>query len=165
MAKARPAQRSSPIPLVPRVASPRWFPAIAATLAVVLWLGWFTPEIYDSDFWWHLKTGQYIVRNRALPVPDPFAFTTASAGEAYPGEAVTRHFNLTHEWLAQALFYLVWRTTGFGGVVLFRGALLAAFCGLVGLVAWRRCGGFYPRWRRPAPLPAWLSGSPSTVLT
>jgi hypothetical protein len=116
---------------------------VAAVLAVVLWLGWFSPEIYDSDFWWHLKTGQYIVENRALPAPDPFAFTTAGAGEAYAGEAITRHFNLTHEWLAQVLFYAVWRVTGFAGVVLFRAALLAAFCGLVGLVAWRRCGGFY----------------------
>ena len=50
------------------------------------------------------------MQNHALPVPDPFAFTTAGAGEAYPGEAITRHFNLTHEWLAQALFYLVWRS-------------------------------------------------------
>ena len=75
--------------------------------------------------------------------PDPFAFTTAGAGEAYPGEAVTRHFNLTHEWLAQVLFYLVWRAAGFAGVVLFRALLLAAFCALAGLVAWRRCGGFY----------------------
>jgi len=143
MAKARPAQRPSPIPIHPEIARSRWFPSIAAALAVVLWFGWFTPEIYDSDFWWHLKTGQYIVENRALPVPDPFAFTTAGAGEAYAGEAITRHFNLTHEWLAQVLLYLVWRAAGFGGVVLFRATLLAAFCGLVGLVAWRRCAGFY----------------------
>jgi hypothetical protein len=108
-----------------------------------LWLGWFSPESYDSDYWWHLKTGQYIVETHTLPVPDPFAFTTAGAGAAYAGEAITRHFNLTHEWLAQVLFYLVWRATGFGGVVLFRASLLTAFCGLVGMVAWRRCGGFY----------------------
>jgi hypothetical protein len=144
MAKGRPAQRPSTVKLEPPAALfSRWFPAIAAVLAAVLWLAWFSPEISDTDFWWHLKTGQYIVENRALPVPDPFAFTTAGAGEAYPGEAVTRHFNLTHEWLAQVLLYLVWRTTGFGGVVLFRAVLLAAFCGLAGLVAWRRSGGFY----------------------
>src|ERR1035441_2081655 len=143
MAKARPAQRPSTLPTQPHLEPSNWFPAIAAVLAAVLWLGWFSPECYDSDFWWHLKTGQYIVDNHRLPVPDPFAFTTAGAGDAYPGEALTRHFNLTHEWLAQALIYLVWRATGFGGVVLFRAALLAAFCAVVGLVAWRRCGGFY----------------------
>ena len=143
MAKARTSQRPSKPRIQPQSAFSRWFPAIAALLAGVLWLGWFSPESYDSDFWWHLKTGQYIVENHQLPVPDPFAFTTAGAAPAYAGETLTRHFNLTHEWLAQALFYLVWRATGFGGVVLFRAALLAAFCALVGLIAWRRCGGFY----------------------
>jgi hypothetical protein len=143
MAKARRSPRTSTPQAAPRSPFSRWFPAISALLAAVLWLGWFSPEIYDSDFWWHLKTGQYIVEHRALPVPDPFAFTTAAAGESYPGEAVTRHFNLTHEWLAQVLLYLAWRATGFGGVVLLRAALLCAFCALVGLVAWRRCGGFY----------------------
>ncbi|HEX3747249.1 MAG TPA: hypothetical protein VHW09_25105 [Bryobacteraceae bacterium] len=142
MAKARSVPRPAPVSSAPSTIS-RWFPAVAGVLTAILWLGWFSPEISDSDFWWHLKTGQYIVQKHALPVPDPFAYTTAGAGEAYGGEAVTRYFNLTHEWLAQALFYLVWRTAGFGGVVLFRAALLAAMCGLVGLTAWRRCGGFY----------------------
>jgi hypothetical protein len=143
MAKAHPSARPSLRPVRPAGAYSRWFPAIAALCAAVLWLGWFTPEIYDSDFWWHLKTGQYIVEKHALPVPDPFAFTTAGAAPAYAGEEITRHFNLTHEWLAQALLYLVWRAAGFGGVVLARAFLLAGFCALVGLVAWRRCGGFY----------------------
>jgi hypothetical protein len=143
MAKARPSTRvSTPLVSSPSAAA-RWFPAITALLALILLLGWFSPESYDSDFWWHLKTGQYIVETHTLPVPDPFAFTTATAAPAYAGEAVTRHFNLTHEWLAQVLFYLVWRVAGFAGVVLFRAGLLAAFCSLVGLVAWRRCGGFY----------------------
>ena len=143
MAKPRPSRRTAQ----PQITSPaglsRWFPVIAAVAAAFLWLGWFSPEIHDSDYWWHLKTGQYIIEHRALPVPDPFAFTTAGVAPAYAGEEITRHFNLTHEWLAQVLFYLVWRAGGFGAVVLFRAALLAAFCALVGLVAWRRCGGFY----------------------
>ncbi|HUB77616.1 MAG TPA: hypothetical protein VMB03_02415 [Bryobacteraceae bacterium] len=141
--KSRSAQRQPTLPAVPRPGFSRWFPVVAALLAVILWLGWFSPEIYDSDFWWHLKTGQFIVEHRALPSPDFFAFTTASAVDAYRGEAITRHFNLTHEWLAQVFFYLVWRAAGFGGVVVFRALLLAAMCGFVGLIAWRRCGGFY----------------------
>jgi len=143
MAKSRPAQRPLVSPVKPQSAVFRRLPALAGLLAVILWLGWFTPEIYDSDFWWHLKTGQFLVEHHALPAPDPFAFTTASAVDAYPGEAITRHFNLTHEWLAQVLLFVVWRAAGFGGVVLFRAALLAAMCGLAGLIAWRRCGGFY----------------------
>src|SRR5579872_4944040 len=112
-------------------------------LAALLLMGWFSPGISDTDFWWHLKTGEYIARNHSLPVPDPFAFTTATAKSAYPGEERTRRFNLTHEWLTQLLFYGVYRVAGFGGVVLFRAAILTAFCGLVGLIAFRRCGGFY----------------------
>ena len=122
---------------------PRGFRPLLLALSAVLLVGWFSPEISDPDFWWHLKTGQYIWQKHSLPVPDPFAYTTAMARPAYAGEERTRDFNLTHEWLAQALFYLIYRAAGFGGVVLFRAAVLTAFCALAGLLAWRRCGGFY----------------------
>src|SRR5271157_1310360 len=122
---------------------PRGFRPLLLALSAVLLVGWFSPEISDPDFWWHLKTGQYILEKHSLPVPDPFAYTTAMARPAYAGEARTRDFNLTHEWLAQALFYLIYRAAGFGGLVLFRAAVLAAFCALAGLLAWRRCSGFY----------------------
>jgi hypothetical protein len=111
-------------------------------LSALLLIGLFSKPVADSDFWWHLKTGQYIWQNRALPVPDPFAFTTRNAGAAYPGEEITRHFNLTHEWLFQVLLYGTYAAAGLPGVVLFRAILLAAFCGLVGLLAWRRSGGW-----------------------
>src|SRR5437899_1016641 len=83
--------------------------ALLFTLCAILLLGLFSREVYDSDFWWHLRTGQYIVEQAALPYPDPFAWTTAAARNVYPGEAGTRRFNLTHEWLAQVVFYAVWR--------------------------------------------------------
>ncbi len=117
---------------------PRRFYTLLVTLSAIVWLGWFSRQISDTDFWWHLKTGQYLVETHALPAPDPFAYTTASARPAYAGEARVSYFNLTHEWLAQAVFYEVWRAAGFGGLVLFRAVLLAIFCGLSGLVAWRR---------------------------
>src|ERR1017187_3828647 len=97
---------------------PRGFRPLVLALAAVLLVGWFSPEISDSDFWWHLKTGQYIVEKHSLPVPDPFAYTTATSPLAYSGEALPRHFNLTHEWLSQVAFYLAYRIAGFGGVVL-----------------------------------------------
>ena len=122
---------------------PRGFRPLLLALSAVLLVGWFSPEISDTDFWWHLKTGQYIWEKHSLPVPDPFAYTTAMAGSAYAGEERTRDFNLTHEWLAQALFYLIYRAAGFGGMILVRAAVLTAFCALGGLLAWRRCGGFY----------------------
>jgi hypothetical protein len=108
-----------------------------AAVAIFL-LGLFSPEIYDTDFWWHLRTGQYIVETRSLPSPDPFAWTTATARDTYAGESRTRRFNLTHEWLAQSVLYSVWRAAGFAGVVAMRAVSMTLVCGLVGLVAWRR---------------------------
>jgi hypothetical protein len=122
---------------------PRWFRPLLLALSAALAIGWFSPEISDPDFWWHIKTGEYILQQHSLPVPDPFAFTTTMGSPAYAGEPSTRYFNLTHEWLAQVLFYAVYRAGGFGGVVLFRAVLLALVCGIVGWVAYGRCGGFY----------------------
>ncbi len=116
---------------------------VLLALTGIVLLGWFSGPVADPDFWWHLKTGQYLWETHRLPTPDPFAYTTAAAGEAYRGEALTRHFNLTHEWLAQALMYLMWLAGGFRGIITGRALLLAAFCGLAGFVVFRRCGGFY----------------------
>ena len=114
-------------------------PVLLALTAVLL-LGVFSSEIVDPDFWWHLKTGQYIVSQHRLPVPDPFAYTTASAPPVSPDEAATRRFNLTHEWLAQAVWYLIYSAGGFPAVVLWKALLLTLLCGLTGWVAWRRTG-------------------------
>ena len=122
---------------------PTWFrPAVLAVAAVAL-LAFFTREISDYDFWWTLKSGHYVAETHRLPVPDPFAFTTPLAHDVYAGESVVRRFNLTFEWLAQLIFFGVYRAGGFSGIVLFRGLLLAACCALTGLVAWRRSEGFY----------------------
>ena len=118
-------------------------PALLSALAALLLLGLFSPEIRDPDFWWHLKTGQYLVERHSLPSPDPFAYTTASAHDAYAGEAITRHFNLTHEWLAQAMFYGVYRAAGFPGIVLFRALLLTVFCGIAGWIVFLRTHWLY----------------------
>jgi hypothetical protein len=122
---------------------PRWFrPALLALSAVFL-IGLFSTEISDYDFWWTLKSGQFIAQNHRLPLPDPFAFTTKLAHDAYPGESVTRQFNLTFEWLAQLKFYSIYKLAGFGGIVWFRAVLLTACCALIGLIVWRRTAGFY----------------------
>lgn len=125
------------------VTLPRWFRPLLLALSAALLIGWFSPEISDPDFWWHLKTGQYVVQNHSLPAPDPFAYTTALARPAYAGEERTRYFNLTHEWLAQALIFAVYQGGGSRGVVLFRAIALLLVCAIVGIVAYRRCGGFY----------------------
>lgn len=126
-----------------RSLAPRWFRPALLAVAGLLLVGWFSSALYDSDSWWHLKTGQYVWENRRLPVPDPFAYTTAISPPAYAGEEATRHFNLTHEWLAQLWFYFAWRAAGFPGLILARAVVLAAFCGTAGLLVWRRTGHYY----------------------
>ncbi len=124
----------------PSPAPPKWlFPALLAACGVFL-LGLFSTEMSDPDSWWHLATGRYIVEQHRLPVPDPFAWTTDTAAPAYAGEQAVRRFNLTHEWLAQALWYGIEAAGGFGAVVLWKALLLALLCGLTGFVAWRRSG-------------------------
>jgi hypothetical protein len=112
-------------------------------LAALCLSGLFSTEIADPDFWWHLKTGEYIAQHGSLPVPDPFSFTTNLGKPMYAGEEKVRNFNLTHEWLAQVILYAIYRVTGFPGIVLFKTFLLLGFCGLAGLIAARRTGNFY----------------------
>uniref|UniRef100_Q024M6 Glycosyltransferase RgtA/B/C/D-like domain-containing protein n=1 Tax=Solibacter usitatus (strain Ellin6076) TaxID=234267 RepID=Q024M6_SOLUE len=135
--------RTATVAAPPAAGLSRAFQITLAALCALFLFGLFSPEIYDSDFWWHLRTGQYIAENRALPVPDPFSWTTAQARDTYPGESRTRHFNLTHEWLAQLAFYTTWRGGGFPAIVAARALTMTAFCGLVGLIAWRRRTSFY----------------------
>jgi hypothetical protein len=140
----RAAPKSVPAAAAPGpAATPQWYRPVMMALAAVLCIGWFSAPVSDPDFWWHLKTGQYVWEQHRPPVPDPFAFTTAGAPPAYPAEPLVRHFNLTHEWLAQSAMYLVWRAGGFEGIVLARALLLTALCGLIGWIVWRRTGHFY----------------------
>ena len=127
----------------PPTASPAWLKPALLALTAILFLTWFTGEISDSDIWLHMMTGKHTLETRALTVPDPFSFTSNVNTSAYPGEAKTRYFNLTHEWLAQIVMYLVHSASGFAGLVLLRAVLLIIFCGLVGLMVWWRTGGFY----------------------
>ena len=120
--------------------APRWLTPALLALTAALLIGLLSAEISDPDFWWHLKTGQYIVTRHRLPVPDPFAYTTASAPPVSAAEAATRHFNLTHEWLAQAVWYVVYSAGGFAAVVLWKALLLTVLCASTGWIAWRRTG-------------------------
>src|SRR5713226_6978073 len=135
----RPAKPAPPTP----EPAPSWLRPVLLALTALLLLTWFTGEIADTDIWLHLMTGKHTLEHRALTVPDPFSYTSSLTSAAYPGEAKTRYFNLTHEWLAQIVMYLIHAATGFPGLVLSRALLLIAFCGLTGLMVWWRTRGFY----------------------
>jgi len=123
----------------PSPAIPPWLVAVLVVVCAIFLLGLFSTEMSDPDSWWHLATGRYIVQQHRLPVPDPFAYTTAAAPLA-PGEASIRRFNLAHEWLAQAVWYGIQTSGGFGAVVLWKALLLTLLCGFTGYVARKRTG-------------------------
>jgi len=136
-----PAVATSSVPQSER-RDPAWLRPGILVLAAICLIGLFSTEEAGYDTWWHLKTGDYIAHVHALPVPDPFSFTTNLGKPAYPGEEQVRHFNLTHEWLAQVILYEIY-AAGAPGLVLFKAFILAALCGLTGLIATRRSGSFY----------------------
>ena len=126
----------------PDYRDPKWLRWTILALAALCLIGLFSTEVSGYDTWWHLKTGEYIVHFRSLPVPDPFSYTTYLGKPAYPGEDQVRRFNLTHEWLAQALLFGIYAAAGAPGLVLFKALLLCGLCGLAGLIAARRSDSF-----------------------
>jgi hypothetical protein len=96
-------------------AAPRWLRPVILALSAFALMGWFSTELSDPDTGWLLKTGQYIVQDHKLPVPDPFAYTTYMGKLAFPGEEHMRDFDLTHERLSEVVFYLVYASVGVRG--------------------------------------------------
>ena len=79
----------------------------------------------DPDFWWHLKTGEYIVQTGIIPHLDQFSFTKAGAEW------------ISHEWLSEVVMYTTFRLGGWTGLFLLFGAVITA---ALGLCYWRSEG-------------------------
>ena len=72
----------------------------------------------DPDYFWHLKTGEYIVTHRALPAGDIFSLT--HAGQPW----------VLHEWLFEVVLYGAFAVWGPFGVKLLTALLAVATLGL-----------------------------------
>src|SRR5438093_13741766 len=90
-------------------------------LLLAVSLAW-TP-ISNNDIWLHLKTGSLILDRGAVPRSEEYTFTRA-------GVPV-----VDHEWLSQALFALVFRIGGLGGLAFLKTLLTSATLALVFLEA------------------------------
>ena len=66
----------------------------------------------DSDTWWHLVSGRYIVENHTIPLTDPFSFTRQGA------------LWIDHGWLAQVLLYAVFSAGGWAALSLLVAAIV-----------------------------------------
>jgi hypothetical protein len=73
-------------------------------------------KIVDPDFWWHLKTGEWIWHHKAIPYVDPFSYTFKGAEW------------INYEWFFHTLIYPIYKLGGFGGLIVFEAiAVLLTF--------------------------------------
>ena len=78
-------------------------------LVVIVFIAIFTMAVRvpaDSDTWWHLRSGQYILENHTIPTTDPFSHTRA--GQLW----------IDHGWLAQIFWYALYALGGWAAMAL-----------------------------------------------
>ena len=78
-----------------------------------------------SDFWWHLNTGRWIWNNGAMPVDDPFLFTSTSPLDAR-ASLILRGYPLS-----QLLFLGSYSLAGAYALVILKSLLMTLFYGLL----------------------------------
>lgn len=88
-------------------------------------------QIRESDSFYHLKAGELIWQTKQVPHADVFSYTAAGA------------MWVTHEWLAELIFYGIWRLGWFWGLLIFVSLLAAAAYAFLLALARRRGGGLY----------------------
>lgn len=77
----------------------------------------------DTDTWWHLQTGRWIVENQAPPTIDTFSHTRF--GESW----------INASWLTQLVFYLLFNNLSYAGLAL----LIAGLVTVAFAFAWQQC--------------------------
>jgi len=95
---------------------------LVLTLGIIAIL--YTHPVGDTDVFWHLKTGEWIVKNLSIPSRDPFSFTTYE--NLREDEESRIRYILSQYWLSQVLFYLAFMTAGIKGIIILRMLLLVS---------------------------------------
>lgn len=92
----------------------------------------FTLPVSEGDFFWHVKSGQWIWQHKGLPASDPFTFINGLL-EPTGHVAERTRFLLRQYWLGQLVFFGVWKAAGEAGMVILRSLL---YTGLLGVIFW-----------------------------
>ena len=79
----------------------------------------------DTDMYWHLRTGQFILQTRSVPMSDPFSWT-----------AVGTPWVDVH-WLSQVVLYVTYALAGYAGLSL----LVAALVVVAFVFVWKQMEG------------------------
>ena len=70
-----------------------WVLVVLAGVFIIVSKGIVAP----NDFWWHVRAGQVIVQQRAIPSTDLFSYTRLGQPWTY------------QSWLTEVLFYILYR--------------------------------------------------------
>src|SRR5258706_3638803 len=95
---------------LPRLTLPNL--ALCITFAGIFAMA-FRPSV-DTDTWWHLRAGAWMVAHGQVLTHD--AFSSTRLGQAW----------INHSWLSQIPMYLAWRALGYAGLNLFTAGLVTA---------------------------------------
>lgn len=89
------------------------FHPILISLFVILIYSLSIHQIICNDLFWHIKTGEYIVANKSVPMTDPFSYTIE--GKSW----------LSNQWLSDILLYTIHKFFNFNGLILFKATLIS----------------------------------------
>lgn len=92
----------------------------------------FTFPVREGDFFWHVKTGQWIWEHKSLPFADPFSSTTQNVTQS-PEVVERTRFYLTQYWLGQLALFGTWRAAGEAGMVALRAIV---YTGVLAFMYW-----------------------------
>lgn len=83
--------------------------SIIFSVTVITLIYCFSEGINGNDFWWHIKAGEWICEHGYVPKKDIFSWYGIQKGISWT----------PHEWLAEVIFYQIYRCAGEFGIYLF----------------------------------------------
>ncbi len=95
--------------------------------------------VETEDIWWHLKAGEWISENKAIPIKDPFPVE--------PGEKLQPFTQMYSQWLGSLTLFKIYQFAGIPGLKLFR---FLIYCTTIALLF------IYGRKKLPFIMLVWL---------
>lgn len=100
--------------------TPRYQMVLFAGAVLTVSCFYLLSPVRDNDFFWHLKTGEWILENKRLLTEDIFSYTTPLPLGTF------QHFVLTGYWLSQLIYAVSYLYAGMEGIVILRFVIFSA---------------------------------------
>lgn len=88
----------------------------------------FSTGISGNDFWWHVKVGEWICKNKEIPISDIFSWYGVEKNIPW----------VAHEWLSDVIFYIIHNLTGDMGIFV----LSLSSAVLMTSLLWKQAGNY-----------------------